>query len=723
MKAFRNLYRELLRQQKICGIVFGICGALCVCAVMLIYAFSSPTVVPTLLFNPYAYFMMIAGGMTFPLVGFSYLNKRNSADIFHSFPASRLELFLATAAASASWIVALNLLTYIASVFGYLLVGSAFSMVQVVSQFLYFTLGALCIMAGTMVGIGITGSTFSALLAGLVVNFVPRLTMSAIAVNVVQNDLLCFDQLGLLSPHINFAFGSWLGLFFNSMFSGYDASYEHMLNAWFPIGWPFFYTLLLTAALTLLAAWLFIRRKSESAGSAATSHMAQHIVRLGVASPFILAIMMTYDSLGLDVEEPFFWVIILGALAVYAVYELISVRSFKKMLKTLPLFVVMTVVLLLGGHLSVWAGDLVADRTVAVEDIKSVSFTGDNEMYPMDNEYSRAKYGRLEFDSDEIKRLAADALQNTVDDVEATFRYNGGVTLRVKFNTTKGSFTRYVRFTNADYLKLLNETCSDPQVENILTGLPTASEAISVNANCYSAYSNYTREQKETLWNMAVEEYLSLSQEQQVLYHGINGSSAYSTTLAEDYDASNYNTSYGWVKATGVEKGSKYSITLYLNKLFPKTLEQMYIYAHDSTNFELAAKLIAGAEDYEIFEWNLSCYYYDGLVVEAMSYSNVGLYEEEMTTEMAEGFKDSYVFLKDAENLTDKLDEVHDNWGSTGYLNVIGGDAAIKQIGKAFEAGEYTLPDIYGKYYSLTVYGSDENYENNLHYNVTFSLE
>ncbi len=724
MKSFKYLYRELLRQQKISGIVFGICGALCVCAVMLIYAFAQPNMVPALLFNPYAYFMMIVGGTVFPLVGFSYLNKRNSADIFHSFPASRLQLFLATAAASASWIVVLNLLTYIASLIGYLLVGTPFSLVQMLCQFVSFTVGALCIMAGTMVGIGITGSTFSALLASLVINYVPRLTLTAIAVNAVQNEMLCFDELGILSPQLNFAYGSWLGLMFNSMFAGYNVSYDHMMNAWFPIGIPFLYTLLVTAALTALAAWLFIRRRSESAGYAATSPLAQHIVRCGVAAPFLIGLMMTFDNFGMEFDEPFFWVVVLGALCVYIVYELISVRSFKKMVKTLPLFVCMAVLLLIGGYVSIWGGNLAADRTVRVEEIKSVSFTGSNEMYPMDNEYSWAKYGRLSFDSQEIRQIAADTLEQNVGSYREYDSYPKGSTvrLRVEYNTKTGSFSRYLRFSYTDYLKLLSLTVSDPKVEEINASLPAAKDGVRISANCYNATGEYTQEEREILWDMAVEEYVSLSEEQKILYHSFNGNSAYGSTVSAESKDAQYTSSQGWVKLTGIEKGRVYTITLYLNAFFPKTLEQMYAYAQNTQDFEDAADLIGRADAYQNFEWSLNCHYPDGLNVQGMSYANVGLVEEEMTEELFESFQDSYVFLKEQESLIEKLDEVHGQWETNGFLNVIGGSHALDELRIILEQGKYTGPDISKPVYSLTVYTSDPNI-NNHYYNLNFSLE
>lgn len=721
MKSIKYLYRELFRQQKICGIVFSICGAITLCAQLIIYSTSNTDIVVQMGANFFAYFIMYIGGMAFPLAGFAYLNKRNSADIYHSIPASRLQLFAATAAASASWIVALQIVTYAVAMMGYLLLGIRFSLVQALCEFAHFTVGSLYIAAGTMIAVSISGTTLTALMTALVVNFVPRLLLTAIAGNIARADqMLCFDRLGILAPQLNFAFGSSFGMIFSELFDSYSTVMDHMMASWTTLGAPFWYTLFAALALTAAAAWLFVRRKSESAGRAAVSPFVQHIIRCGVASPFIIALSMTYfDSHGYELDESYFWIIILASLCVYVIYELISRRSVKQTLKTIPLFVMMTVVILASGVGADAAGRLAAKRTLDISDVKSVCFDGNAEMFPMDNSYSWAKYGRLRFDQPEIIASAVNALDQTVN---AQVRRGETATLRVDYQTKLGTVTRYVDFATADVRKITDLTLQDERVQKLSKEMPKGEDAYRINVDCYnyhyvynySSESDLTRAEKEQLWDMAVSEYIALTDTQKVDYYAEYGSYSYIYSTVKTEVQSRL--SIGSISATGIRNGKSYSIQLTLNHYFPKTIALMYELIGSDALIQETAGVLQNLNDSDYFEWQLCYYSPNGATLDVSNLTYMG-YDQELDAATKEQVEKDYEILDPSFPLLDLPSLI-----KTGdYRCVIADNSMMTELAALMKSGKCVSPDMNTGYYMLQVHRQYDGYGDS--YTVTFSVK
>ncbi len=722
MKSMKLLYREFLRQQKICGTVFAIFGVLTLFATLLIYAVSEPNIVMYQLFNPYAYFVMLAGGIAFPIIGFSYQYHRNSSDILHSIPASRKQLFAATAAAVYTWITALLLATYLISTVGYLVMKQPFSLVQGVSEFLNMWIASLTVAAGTMIAVSITGSALSALAASLVVNFIPRLILTLIAVGISSNHMLMFDSLGILSPQYNITFGSWLGLLFSGIFANSSTETTHIYTAHSPVGLPFVYTLILCAVYLFAAVKLFERRKSESAGHASTGRIAQTVVRLGVSSPFIILLGLMGVRWGYEFDEAYFWILLLCAFAINMVYELLSNRSFKKAVKTLPLLLVMTVVLLGGSALSGMLGDAVASRTVDADQIKWVAFDGDNDqMYPTDNEYTNAKYGIIHFDDPQIKALIAENLEETILEYKDPFNYNRNkesmMQMRVKIGAGIGSFTRYIEMPYSDYVEILNLTQTDEQAKERYNAYPRSDElkALHITGN---DMSGLTESELEALWNLAVEEYCALSDEEKLAYAASNSGYYYYTNATAEYATSvqkKGENNIGRLNATGTVGGKLYTVSLRINTYLPKTTARLFAYIDNQLKIENLAGFIKEerAKEDGYFNWNITYTDGEGYTFYIHNTENYGIdssFTEEVQRLVDEGhYADvetaiakeyNFQFIPEDVSIIDYMIE---NVRVDRSYDCVVSDDALDELVALFESGNAVDPILSEGYFTLSV--------------------
>lgn len=714
MKTKKSLYREMLRQQQICGLVFAICAILTEFCIFIVYAAAPDnffTPIEPQFLNLFSYFIMFVGGITFPLVGFSYLNKRNSADIMHSIPVSRMQLFVATGGAVITWLVLLQVATWITSAIGYAILGVPFSLLQALCGFINMTIATITIAAGTMIAVAISGSTLSALAASLVINFVPRLILTGFAANLVSNQMLAIDKLGLLSPQYNLIFGNLMGYLFSSFFG--VSQIEHLADSVTKVGIPTLYTLLLGVVYLALAVLLFNKRKSEAAGNPAVNRLAQHIIRCGVASPFLIGMMMSYRSNhGYHFSEATTWIIVLISFGVYVIYELLCKRSFKQTVKTIPLFAGMAIIILISGPISGKIGDMIAKKTVTAGEIESVCFDGRLNMYPMDNNYNQAKHGRIQFTNEQIKELTVKALNQTIKDhfISDSIRSNTTI-LRVDIHAGMHSFTRYIRYDKGDFIKLVAAIEADEQVKVPMNDLPSVDELLCVRATSDLSYDNLSSEEANELWTIAAEEYKNLTDIQKFKYYELYDRDEImwipTTQVADSQYPQKQNVTIGTITGYGVKHGKSYSIRLRIGSMFPKTVTKLLQRMQSEQGTDgLKDFLQKAQQENAALDWSLEYINPQGSTAYA---DNLGRYDmDEKTVDIDVLNYEFSLDYTDSTDLFGTLEELSKK-DSTERRSTVMPDAAIQDVLDWLMKQDNLQIDLNKGYYRLHVsyYGSD----------------
>lgn len=472
---------------------------------------------------PFAY-AIIALAPIIVMRMFSFLNSRSASDFYHSIPQKRICLFLSFFAAALTWIVGIVLVSGLVCYVGWnctlrYAVGLATVAKCVVS---YTALGLLS--AGCMaLAVSFTGNGFSTIFAYVCIFGMPPLLINVLGLFVRE-----FNASIVLSQSVFRFFGTrgFLPLaFMNGSF------YK-------PFGLPVVSAFVIFLLLTALAAFAFVKRKSETAGNSTAAPFLQHVLRCCAGFPIWLLIaylfMIDEKAVGL--------VFIPASAAIYVVYELITTRRLKNVAKSLPVFLVLPLLCLGFVGTAKLGGTLVAATTPQSADEISYAVITEDGFYL--NEYPLERiYGTELTDGNVIDSLLygvdhADSYENFI----IKMKLKNGKTVYRRIGLYGESFTR-----------LLNEILDDDECSKKLLDLP--------------AYENiFATELDGESWRIFTEEYNALTNEQKLSVYG----------YGDDEDMKTFSvTEYG-------ENGGKIHLWYQIDEaLFPQTYELVYEYFYD----------------------------------------------------------------------------------------------------------------------------------------------
>lgn len=282
---------------------------------------------------------MFAGPLLLAFKGFAFLFDRSASDVFHAFPVSRRSMYVSILGAVLTWCIGTVILTVL---FGYgcmMTFGWTFTPVHAVYQLLGYSLGCLLVTACTMIGISATGTRFTAFVVTGLVLFLPRF-MLVIASVVLANatPLLSVPDLGILFRHsMNFPVSVVINM--GTHVSG--SLWVLLLGEQNPAVLRFLspgthvYTALLGVLYAVLGGVLFARRPSELAGNATSGPVLQHVYRCAITMPMLVAVCalkpanVNFENTG----RALLWLLIPLALLVYFLYELITTRRVRNLLR------------------------------------------------------------------------------------------------------------------------------------------------------------------------------------------------------------------------------------------------------------------------------------------------------------------------------------------------------------------------------------------------------
>ncbi len=332
-----RLYAEGLRRVRALGIVFGVLTLLISLIPSIMNAVTAtykdgasflPNVVdiaPVLI--PFAF--IIAVVMIYR--AFSFLNARNTSDYYHSIAHTRAGIYFSFAAAAMTWVYGIIIVNIAGTVLVYAICGTPLNAQMILPLILNYiamaTFGAGCAAIATC----LTGVWIGNIILTLIIAFLPRFLIYALQVITEMVANLGVATLGFIfQDKTNLVTGSVI----NAFFGGSD--YNILLLNPGAIA----YTLILGLIYIGLGYLCFSKRKSELAGRNTQSRVLQGVYRCLLAVPFlIIASILAVFS---NSEETVFGVIIVVILAlfIYLLFELLTTKKAKNLLKALPFFLI-----------------------------------------------------------------------------------------------------------------------------------------------------------------------------------------------------------------------------------------------------------------------------------------------------------------------------------------------------------------------------------------------
>lgn len=459
---------------------------------------------------------------------FSFLNKRNESDFYHSIPFTRPCVYFSFLASIMTWIVATLVIAIASATILWSLVpytAVPFSLPFV--HFIVYFLATLLLVAFTVVAMTLTGTIISNLLIfGLLFLFV-RVAGALFVVSMASLYPVVIIDLSF-AEFLQIDYNIPLALISPYLFDG-DFTVFGNYDLWI-------YTAVVSIGLIAAGCWLYTRRRSEMAGQSAPNNVLQHTYRIMISLPFVF--LMVYGIL----EEGFnelVLVLTVITLLVYYVFEIVTTKRLKNLLKAtlfVPVLIVGGIVFALTVTIS---GKTAIAYTPDADEIKSISIYDPNmdrnPSYELMNTTDVAINDPkvLEFISNELKEMEkiineTDAqhylFPHRYEENDKDVYYGGALSYDEQTDYVRWSIKivgksgrvcgRTLCVTMEEYQNLSTMFSATREYEDALLKLPTESEIVYIDYNVYYGDSD----QRDELWESFVKEFNALSREEKIEY-------------------------------------------------------------------------------------------------------------------------------------------------------------------------------------------------------------
>ncbi len=458
-----KLYLEGLKKIKLIGIAAAIVTVGLCALIPIIYMADTPVRdnVYNVEINEFALALVVIMGFVpfFVKSIFSYLNGRRESDFYHSIPYKRQTVYTSFMLAVLTWTLGIiTAAVLVCTVLWNVAPGVSFA-ASTVPLLIASVFTACLMLAGFMaVAMALTGTaTSNIFIFGLIACFFRSVCLMVTYAlgNVVY--ILDVSETLLRFTDIKFFFPVAL---LGATIDGIEPS-EVYTNV--PM---YIYTIVVSIALILLAGWLYVRRKSEMAGKSAPSRRLQHVYRIAFTTPFVLlAFTFISDEIfgqgGMDIS--FYILMTFVVLAVYFLYELITTKSPKSMLKSAPYLVILLVIgVIFTAGIGI-AKNVVLSKTPEADEIESVTISrsGHSTYMPEQLDYETLQTQNIEIKDKAVLKYISDALKFSVESV-----HNGTFNTRRYYETPDGVYTDGYKETGKEIYKYYTFTTVRIKLEN-----------------------------------------------------------------------------------------------------------------------------------------------------------------------------------------------------------------------------------------------------------------
>ena len=350
--------------------------------------------------------MIYVGGIVFAMEGFSFLNKRSDSDFYHSLPVSRRKLFWAISLAALTWIAAIVLSSVLLTVIVFTLTRTPFVQMYALAAVPFYTIGTMLVFAACAIAMTLTGTAFTGLGLSLLVLGLFRFVQFTIARGIIANTIIIgwLDLPWYLTPVTNIATGQLAQLM------------RPMLRQTLYLPGNMIYSALLVAAELVIARILFSRRPSELAERGAKSATLQ----TAFACAAVIPIAMLFASKLISQKDISIPIVIAVALGIYVIYQTVVLRSFKKVLFSLPWILVPAVIGVAAYFGTIGIANTMQSFVPNSQDVAYVQLTGENR--GSENiTYQQYMVSKVRFTESDVKNYAVETLRDNI----ATIRLTG----------------------------------------------------------------------------------------------------------------------------------------------------------------------------------------------------------------------------------------------------------------------------------------------------------
>ena len=502
---------------------------------------------------------MYLGAMGLVFSVFSFLNKRDSSDFYHALPNTRLCTYVSLLVPAIIWLLGIIVANIAAIGATYALCGLPFNYAYIPYLLLSYGVGALLVAACAAIAVSISGTRFTNIILTGILVFLPRLVLLVFQMLLSKASVIVpTSEFGwFMSPQINLAFGMFFGM------SGNEQGVVLNLGA-------IIYSFVLGLVYFVLGYFLFNRRKSELAGMSAPGRGWQTLYRCLITLPvFLVGLLVTFGGI---YEIEIVVALVIASLIVYFVYELITTKKLKNLVRSIPayfgLYIVCAILALIA---SLWGtalkGHLPDYDTITAMSLPRYELRDNYYTYALDPSYTQLLLDDVKIQDDTATRIVWEGLNDTIKggNGQSAAMEGQAYTFHLKSGAT---FSRYIGLNPKQAQELNTILYGKEDVVKVLEKLPGDDEIGSIHGGLSEASAN------KQLWQQFKEEYKTLSHlDMADMQYFMQG---FSLPKAQDDDAQKQFRAYGNISIIGSVGTKNYRSTYTITNKTPKTASLYY---------------------------------------------------------------------------------------------------------------------------------------------------
>ncbi len=505
----------------------------------------------------------MAAALLMTLFLFRFQNRRESSDFYHSLPNTRTSLFTSFFTAVLTWVAAGVLMATVTSIVGLYLFSPFNSLIifpsfaTVATSFFLALASGLFIAAVTVLAMSFTGTLLSNVLVTAMFAVGPRLLV------VVYFELLN----GMLPILPAMGYNSVFDLHYNPLFylfseERYSMDTSSMMTA-------ALYSLVIGLAYAVSAWLVFRRRRSESAGQSAINRVLQAAFRLMLA--MLVCLLPCVAIVNGNTETFQVFVYYLLALTVFFLYELITTRKVRNLLKAVPSLGILLVLNVAFITSFSAVKSVILSQTPTAEEIQSVTFRmSSNARHLLD-----ARAGDISLEDRDVCRQVSSRLSAIVKALTHGDHYvqydTLTQTMEVDIHTDSGTITRLLTFSYPESERINAALRQTKQYQDAYMQLPPISRSFSfVIDDCNAAQSSALYDRlKEDIEAMGFDAWYTYVNNDINYYSSLLWNNAEEKLFAGQVFLSETISMYGTV----TENSARNGLSLPLSTALPRTTE------------------------------------------------------------------------------------------------------------------------------------------------------
>lgn len=463
---------------------------------------------------------------------FSFMNKRNASDFYHSIPLSKTCVYFTYTAAALIWSIVTVVVSTLLSYTIYALslktvINASFILPTIISSIIL----AMLITSIALIAKGLSGTYFTNIIITIMIMFLPRIII-----------LLYATAVNTAVKITDVSFMSLTDIYNNIIFAPFVS-----IDRTLPLldSMTLWYSAILAVIYFVIAFVIHKFRKSESAGKSAAYKGVQPVVRIILGSIPLLLISYNF-ACGLDVIIEFWLIGIVVSLLAYFLYELITTRSAKKLLTAMPFYLIAILANAIFIVACIGERNFILNDIPQASDISSVSLSTsyyyENNWY--EDNYYKYKTENIKFDDKELIEILQASLVDTVEKVKENnldrLNNDNYISYNVIIHCSSGRDIKRTICVNMNKYKDINNPSSsildsyilkNQEYMNAVYSLPTDKEIRSVSIDTSNDY--FSQNELNELWKTYKEEYNAASNKEKDILNYRNDNENGITEIAD----------------------------------------------------------------------------------------------------------------------------------------------------------------------------------------------